>query len=121
MLNVGEQAISQSRKVNFSRTYTTKADVLAGAISNEIFIAEEDEWRHAPFDTILIANLDAVDLEILLDGNPDNTIPVTKGQTVGGSDQNFRNFKVKNLDGVTKHTLGKIRILVQQTKREGEK
>lgn len=118
--NVGENENQPARrKPYFSRTYTTTANIAASGVSNERFISEDHEYQFAPFDTILIANLDAVDLGIRLDGNPDNVIPVTKGQTVGGSDQEFKNFTIENLDAVTAHTAGKVKILVQQTIRPG--
>ncbi len=119
--NIGEQEAKEGgRKPFFSKTFKTTAGIAAGKVSNERFIAEEDEWRHAPFDTIVITNLDVMALGIRLDSNPDNLIPVNQGQTIAGDNQNFRNFQVENLDSAVAHTAGKIRVLVQSTKKKGE-
>jgi len=115
--NVGEEELGkqQTRRPYFSKTYITSANIAAGANSTERFISEEEEWQFAPFDTILIVNADSVDLAINMDGNPDNYIPVRAGVTLAATEQNFRNFTIKNLDGSDAHTAGKVRIVVQRT------
>lgn len=103
----------------FSHNYTTTGNIAATARSNERFISEEHEWQHAPFDTIVISNRDSVDLNIELDGNPDNAIPVKSGMTITADKQKFRNFTIKNLDAANAHTAGLVNILVQNTKKRG--
>jgi hypothetical protein len=100
----------------FSRSYTTSANIDAGAVSAENFISQEDIDTYAPFDTLQILNSDNVHLGLLFDLNPDNMTTISANGTTGGDVQKFAQFAIKNLDAAVAHTAGKIYILVQKTK-----
>lgn len=112
------QILEPKNEPFFSKTFTTSANIAASGVSTERFISEDHEWEHAPFDTIVITNLDAVTLAIRLDGNPDNIITVKNGFTIAADNQKFRNFTIENLDAATAHTAGLVKILVQRTKEK---
>jgi len=98
----------------FSNEYTTTADIAATATSKEIFITEADQWSYAPFDTLVVQNLDVVDIAIILNNNTATRFIVRAGQTVSAENQVFRYFQIQNLDAATKITAGKPKLLVQK-------
>lgn len=100
----------------FSKQYATTAAIAAGATSTEVFISEADENDNAPFDEIAIYNDDVVQLEIILDNSPVNHIVVPKNSFRTVHDARFRNFSIKNNDASAAHTLGTVKINVQNTK-----
>jgi hypothetical protein len=106
------------KKLVFSKSYTTTANIAAGAKSAERFISQEDIDQYAPFDTIVVSNADPIEMSLLFDHNPDNAVPISASGAIGSSDQQFADFSLKNEDGATAHTAGKIRILVQKFKYE---
>ena len=100
----------------FSKSYTTSANIAAGALSVENFISQSDQDLHAPFDTFQILNADNVHMGFIFDNNTDNMATISANGTTAGDNQGFRTFQLKNLDAAVAHTAGKIYILVQKTK-----
>lgn len=101
--------------VFFSKNYTTTENIATGATSKEQIISEADQWASGPFDQITINNKDSQDVQILLDGNPDNAITVFAYSRESSRELKFLNVKIKNIDTGT-HTAGTIQILVENTK-----
>lgn len=99
----------------FSKEYTTTANIAAGAIAAEVFIADDDMYGNGPFDSMFISNRDDIDLAVRLDLAPANRIIVPSGNTIFVKGLAFRNFTIENLDGTTAHTAGSVSVLVVNT------
>lgn len=102
--------------VYFSKKYTTTANIAAQATSTEAFVSEADQYGNAPFDAITITNEDDVALAINLDSNPENRIVVLANSQETGIGLGFRTWNITNIDAAAAHTLGKVHILVENTK-----
>lgn len=101
------------KKLIFSKSYTTTANIAASAKAAERFISQEDIDQFAPFDTIIGLNQGTTSIGIHLDRNDQNVIPVSASGSVGAEDQRFSDFTIENT-GVAILTAGQIRILVQK-------
>lgn len=102
------------KKIIFSKSYTTSANIAAGGISAENFISQSDYDTYAPFNSFGMVNSDSVPLGFLLDSNPDNSVPVTAGGSVALDEQQFGSFQIENKSGSTAHTAGSVYIIIQK-------
>lgn len=111
-----QQAAAQPSGLSllFSKEYTTGANIAAGATSAEVYITENEQWEAAPFDALVIQNMDIVPVAINLNQNTATRIVVQAGQTFIAENQVFRYFDITNLDAAVAHTAGKLKILVQK-------
>lgn len=111
--NMIQTVQTTEKPATFDETYTTTANISAGATSTEQFISTGDYYAYGPFDTLIIDNSDVVTLSVFTDHETRNKIVVPAQSSKVVTGLNFRSFHVKNEDGTTDHTAGTVDIKVQ--------
>lgn len=101
--------------VEYSKEYTTTANISAGATSTEEFVSEADQYASAPFDQLTVTNSDSVNLRINLDGNTARAYTCPPGY-FSFRDLKFKTFTISNVSSAGDHTAGKVKLLVENTK-----
>lgn len=101
--------------VEFSKEYTTGANIATGATSTEEYVTEEDQYASAPFDQLTVTNSDTVTLRINLDNNTTRGLTCPPGY-FSFRDLRFKTFSISNVSSAGTHTAGKVKLLVENTK-----